>query len=113
MKIPKWVYDRITEITNCVVGDTQWAVTRRQILRRFLAHIWLEADDDGWTICTVRDIRNCYASLLSECEISYQGQCFMSTLVDFLPTLLDIEFRAGKASKDPKKRKASVWRFNP
>lgn len=35
VKIPKWVYDRITEITNCVVGDTQWAVTRRQILRRF------------------------------------------------------------------------------
>lgn len=113
VKIPKWVYDRITEITNCVVGDTQWAVTRRQILRRFLAHIWLEADDDGWTICTVRDIRSSYASLLGQCEISYQGECFMSTLTDFLPTLPDIEFRAGKACVDVKKRKASAWRFNP
>ncbi|EAA5207749.1 hypothetical protein DNU50_03730 [Salmonella enterica subsp. enterica serovar Warnow] len=113
VKIPKWVYDRITELTDCVVGDTQWAVTRRQTLRRFLAHIWLEADDDGWTINTVRDIRSCYASLLGQCEISYQGECFMSTLTDFLPTLPDIEFRAGKASKDPDKRKASVWRFNP
>lgn len=28
-----------------------------------LAHIWLETDDDGWTICTVRDIRSSYASL--------------------------------------------------
>ncbi|WP_445335982.1 hypothetical protein ACSR9H_10040 [Citrobacter koseri] len=34
-------------------------------------------------------------------------------LVDFLPTLSDIEFRKGKASKDPEKRKASAWRFNP
>ncbi|WP_236874197.1 hypothetical protein [Citrobacter portucalensis] len=113
MKIPKWVYDRITEITDCVVGDTQWAVTRRQTLRRFLVHLWLEADDNGWTINTVRDIRRCYASLLGQCEISYQGQGFMSTLTDFLPTLPDIEFRAGKASKDPENRKASAWRFNP
>lgn len=113
MKIPKWVYDRITELTDCVVGDTQWAVTRRQILRRFLAHIWLEADDDGWTICTVRDIRICYASLLSECEINYQGRASISMLVDFLPTLPDIEFRAGKACVDVKKRKASAWQFNP
>lgn len=112
VKIPKWVYDRITEITDYVVGDTQWAVTRRQTLRRFLAHVWLEADDDGWTICTVRDIRSCYASLLGQCEISYQGGCFMSTLTDFLRTLPDIEFRAGKASKDPEKRRASAWRFN-
>jgi hypothetical protein len=64
-----------------------------------LAHIWLEADDDGWTICTVRDIRSCYASLLSECEISYQDRSFMSTLVDFLSTQPDIEFRAGKRVK--------------
>lgn len=113
MKIPRWVYDRITEITGCVVGDTQWAVTRRQTLRRFLAHIWLEADDDGWTICTVRDIRSCYASLLGQCEISYQGECFMSTLTDFLPTLPDIEFRKGKASEAPKKRRTSAWQFNP
>lgn len=113
MKIPKWVYDRITEITGCVVGDTQWAVTRRQTLRHFLAHIWLETDDDGWTICTVRDIRSCYASLLGLCEISYQGQCYMSTLVDFLPSLPDIEFRKGKACVDAKKRKASAWQFNP
>lgn len=113
MKIPKWVYDRITEITGCVVGDTQWAVTRRQTLRHFLAHIWLETDDDGWTICTVRDIRSCYASLLGLCEISYQGQCYMSTLVDFLQTLPDIEFRKGKACVDAKKRKASAWQFNP
>lgn len=112
VKLPKWVYDRITEITDCVVGNTQWAVTRRQTLRRFLAHIWLEADDDGWTICTVRDIRSCYASLQGQCEISYQGECFMSTLTDFLRTLPDIEFRAGKASKDPEKRRASAWRFN-
>ena len=113
VKIPKWVYDRITEITDCVMGDAQWAVTRRQTLRWFLVHIWLEADDDGWTICTVRDIRSSYASLLGQCEISYQGECFMSTLTDFLPTLPDIEFRAGKASKDPERRKASAWRFNP
>lgn len=113
VKIPKWVYDRITELTDYVMGNTQWAVTRRRTLRRFLAHIWLEADDDGWTICTVRDIRSCYASLLGQCEISYQGECFMSTLTDFLRTLPDIEFRAGKASKDPEKRRASVWRFNP
>ncbi|EKN6415767.1 hypothetical protein DVQ15_15740 [Yersinia enterocolitica] len=113
VKIPKWVYDRITEITGCVVGDTQWAVTRRQTLRHFLAHIWLETDDDGWTICTVRDIRSCYASLLGLCEISYQGQCYMSTLVDFLQTLPDIEFRKGKACVDAKKRKASAWQFNP
>lgn len=113
VKIPKWIYDRITELTDCVVGDTQWAVTRRQILRRFLAHIWLEADDDGWTICTVRDIRSCYASLLSECEINYQSRASISMLVDFLPTLPDIEFRAGKACVDVKKRKASAWRFNP
>ncbi|EEV5301802.1 hypothetical protein PTT81_004073 [Escherichia coli] len=113
MKIPKWVYDRITEITDYVMGDTQWAVTRRRTLRRFLAHIWLEADDDGWTICTVRDIRSCYASLLSECEINYQGRASISMLVDFLPTLSDIEFRAGKASKDLEKRRASAWRFNP
>lgn len=113
VKIPKWVYDRITEITDYVVGNTQWAVTRRQTLRWFLAHIWLETDDDGWTICTVRDIRSSYASLLGQCEISYQGECFMSTLVDFLPTLSDIELRAGKASKDPEKRRASAWRFNP
>lgn len=113
VKIPKWIYDRITEITDCVVGDTQWAVTRRQTLRWFLAHIWLETDDDGWTICTVRDIRSCCASILGQCEISYQGLCYISTLVDFLPTLSDIEFRAGKASKDPEKRKASAWRFNP
>ncbi|EPL8211918.1 hypothetical protein O8Q54_004746 [Raoultella ornithinolytica] len=112
VKLPKWVYDRITEITDCVVGNTQWAVTRRQTLRRFLAHIWLEADDDGWTICTVRDIRSCYASLQGQCEISYQGECFMSTLTDFLRTLPDIEFREGKASKDPEKRRASAWRFN-
>lgn len=95
------------------MGDTQWAVTRRRTLRRFLAHIWLEADDDGWTICTVRDIRSCYASLLSECEINYQGRASISMLVDFLPTLSDIEFRAGKASKDLEKRRASAWRFNP
>lgn len=113
MKIPKWVYDRITEITGCVMGDTQWAVTRRQTLRHFLAHIWLETDDDGWTICTVRDIRSCYASLLGLCEISYQGLCYMSTLVDFLQTLPDIEFRKGKACVDAKKRKASAWQFNP
>lgn len=113
VKIPKWVYDRITEITDYVMGDTQWAVTRRRTLRRFLAHIWLEADDDGWTICTVRDIRSCYASLLGQCEISYQGLCYISTLVDFLPTLSDIEFRAGKASKDLEKRRASAWWFNP
>lgn len=113
VKIPKWVYDRITEITDYVVGDTQWAVTRRQTLRWFLAHIWLETDDDGWTICTVRDIRSCYASLLGQCEISHQGRTFMSTLADFLPTMPDIEFRVGKASKEPEKRKASVWRFNP
>lgn len=113
VKIPRWVYDRITEITGCVVGDTQWAVTRRQTLRQFLVYIWLEADDDGWTICTVRDIRSCYASLLSECEINYQGRASISMLVDFLPTLSDIEFRAGKASKDPEKRKASAWLFNP
>ncbi|HCN2853497.1 TPA: hypothetical protein N6R17_005129, partial [Escherichia coli] len=113
MKIPRWVYDRITEITGCVVGDTQWAVTRRQTLRQFLVYIWLEADDDGWTICTVRDIRSCYASLLSECEINYQGRASIYMLVDFLPTLSDIEFRAGKASKDPEKRKASAWLFNP
>jgi len=113
VKIPKWVYDRITEITDCVVGDTQWAVTRRRTLRRFLAHIWLEADDDGWTICTVRDIRSCYASFLSECEINYQGRASISMLVDFLPTLPDIEFRAGKACVDVKKRKASAWWFNP
>lgn len=114
VKIPKWVYDRITEITGCVMGDTQWAVTRRQTLRWFLTHIWLgETDDDGWTICTVRDIRSCCASILGQCEISYQGECFMSTLTDFLPTLPDIEFRAGKASKDPEKRRASAWRFNP
>lgn len=78
-----------------------------------LAHIWLETDDDGWTICTVRDIRSSYASLPGQCEISYCGECFMSTLTDFLPTLSDIEFRAGKASKDPEKRRASAWRFNP
>jgi len=113
VKIPKWVYDRITEITGCVVGDTQWAVTRRQTLRHFLAHIWLETDDDGWTICTVRDIRSCYASLLGLCEISYQGQCYMSTLVDFLQTLPDIEFRKGKACVDAKKRKVSEWQYNP
>lgn len=113
VKIPKWVYDRITEITGCVMGDTQWAVTRRQTLRHFLAHIWLETDDDGWTICTVRDIRSCYASLLGLCEISYQGLCYMSTLVDFLQTLPDIEFRKGKACVDAKKRKASAWQFNP
>lgn len=113
MKIPKWVYDRITEITDCVVGDTQWAVTRRRTLRRFLAHIWLEADDDGWTINTVRDIREHYASLLGKCEISYRGQRYMTSLVDFLPILPDIEFRKGKACVDVKKRKASVWRFNP
>ncbi|EEB5695045.1 TPA: hypothetical protein G8L80_000477 [Salmonella enterica] len=113
MKIPKSVYDRITKITDCVMGDTQWAVTRRQTLRRFLAHIWLEADDDGWTVCTVRDMRSCYASLQGQCEIRNQGLCFISTLVDFLPTLPDIEFRAGKASKDLEKRRASAWRFNP
>lgn len=113
VKIPRWVYDRITEITGCVVGDTQWAVTRRQTLRRFLAHIWLEADDYEWTICTVRDIRSCYASLQGQCEISYQGRASISTLADFLSTLPDIEFRAGKASKDSDKRKASAWRFNP
>lgn len=38
-----------------------------------LAHIWLETDDDGWTICTVRDIRSSYASLPGQCEISYRG----------------------------------------
>ncbi|MBW5820908.1 hypothetical protein H0I63_10070 [Yersinia enterocolitica] len=113
MKIPKFVHDRITEIADCVVGDTQWAVTRRQISRQFLAHIWLETDNDGWTICTVRDIRSSYASLLSECVISYEDRTFMSTLADFLPTLPDIEFRKGKASKDPEKRQASGWRFNP
>lgn len=133
MKIPKWVYDRITEIAHSVVGDTQWAVTRRRTLRRFLAHIWLDggmdevrvddagvggrsdggADDDGWTLCTVRDIRTHYASLLGQCEINYQGRASISTLADFLRTLPDIEFRAGKASKDPDKRKASAWRFNP
>ncbi|WP_323116885.1 hypothetical protein [Klebsiella quasivariicola] len=37
----------------------------------------------------------------------------MSTLVDFLSTQPDIEFRAGKASKDPDKRKANAWLFNP
>lgn len=114
VKIPKWVYDRITEITGCVMGDTQWAVTRRQTLRQFLVHIWLgETDDDGWTICTVRDIRSSYASLLGQCDISHQGRSFMSTLTDFLPIMPDIEFRKGKASKDPEKRKASAWRFNP
>lgn len=41
VKIPKWVYDRITEITDYVVGDTQWAVTRRQTVRWF----WLTY---GW-----------------------------------------------------------------
>jgi hypothetical protein len=37
----------------------------------------------------------------------------MSTLVDFLQTLPDIEFRKGKACVDAKKRKASAWQFNP
>lgn len=128
VKIPKFVHDRITEIADCVVGDTQWAVTRRCVLRRFLAHIWLgdgvsgahnedderEArNDELWTICTARDIRERYSSLLSECEISYQGEFFKSSLVDFLPTMHDIECRKGKASKDPKKRKSSEWRFTP
>lgn len=102
VKLPKWVYDRITEITDCVVGNTQWAVTRRQTLRRFLAHIWLEADDDGWTICTVRDIRSCYASLQGQCEISYQGECFMSTLTDFLRTLRILNFVQEKRAKTRK-----------
>ncbi|MGE4878999.1 hypothetical protein [Yersinia enterocolitica] len=120
VKIPKFVYDRITEIADCMVGDTQWTVTRRRVVRRFLADIWLgdgfsgaRNEDEVWTICTVRDIRERYSSLLSKCEISFQGECINSTLVGFLPTMHDIECRKGKANKDPKKRKPSEWRFNP
>ena len=63
----------VTEITDYVVGIRNGLLPRRQTVRWFLAHIWLETDDDGWTICTVRDIRSSYASLLGQCEISYQG----------------------------------------
>lgn len=38
-----------------------------------LAHIWLETDDDGWTICTVRDIRSSYASLLDSVKLVTVG----------------------------------------
>lgn len=115
MKIPKFVNDRITEIKRYVVDDkTQWTVNRLIALRLFLAEIWMgETDDDGWVICTARDLRHDHASLLSECEINYEGECFCSTLADFLPRLPDIEFRKGKPSKDPEKRKSGQWQFNP
>jgi hypothetical protein len=115
LKIPKFVYDRITEIKRYVVDDeTQWTVNRLIALRLFLAEIWIGVTDDyGWVICTARDLRHDHASLLSECEINYEGECFSSTLADFLPRLPDIEFRKGKPSKDPEKRKSGQWQFNP
>jgi len=114
VKIPKWVYDRINEITKLVKGKNKWSVTQRRVLRQFLAEIWLgETDEDGWVICTVRDIRSDYASLLRESDISYLGENIRSTLADFLPTLPDIDFRKGKASKDVDRREANAWQFNP
>ncbi|TAJ06149.1 hypothetical protein [Pectobacterium versatile] len=115
MKIPKFVYDRIADITRYVIDDrTQWTVNRRRALRLFLAELWLsETDSDGWVICTVRDIRNNHSSLLSECEINYKGERFNSTLADFLPRLPDIEFRKGKSNKAPEKRRSGQWQFNP
>lgn len=114
MKIPKWVYDRITEITKTIVGDSQWSINQRSVLRRFLADIWLgEADDDSWVICTVRDIREYYASLSRNCEINYQGKVIESSLLDFLPTLPDVSFLKGRAHKNADKRSSNTWRFSP
>lgn len=115
MKVPKYVHNRISTITRYVIDDgTQWTINRRIALRLFLAEIWLsETDDDGWVTCTARDIRGCYSSLLVECKIEYMGEGFSSTLAKFLPRLPDIDFRKGKSSKDPEKRKSGQWQFNP
>lgn len=115
MKIPKYVHNRISTITRYVIDDgTQWTINRRIALRLFLAEIWLsETDDDGWVTCTARDIRGSYSSLLVECKIEYMGEGFSSTLAKFLPRLPDIDFRKGKSSKDPEKRKSGQWQFNP
>ena len=113
VKIPKWVYDRITEITDYVVGDTQWAVTRRQKENggSWLTYGWKQTMMAG--LYALSGISVAAMPVSWDSEISYRGECFMSTLTDFSPTLSDIEFRAGKASKDPEKRRASAWRFNP
>lgn len=118
MKIPPWVYERIECITQIVVGNNQWAINRRAVLRRFLAHIWLHAestDDDGlgWTICTERDIRHFYHGLLGDCRLTVEGQLKKANLKAVLPTLADIDYDKGKKSQDVGKRKPSRWRFSP
>ncbi|MDA5479711.1 hypothetical protein PGS49_03420 [Yersinia intermedia] len=116
MKIPEWVYSRITAIAKVVVGEGQRAINQRGVLRRFLVDIWLaERNDKGWVVCTQRDIRSLYHPLLSKCEINHQGKRQkVARLIDVLSDIAaDFYFEEGFASQDVKKRKPSLWQFNP
>lgn len=116
MKIPEWVYKRITAITQVVVGDGRRAITQRCVLQQFLVDLWLaEPNDKGWVVCTQRDIRNYYHPLLSKCEINHQDKRQkVKRLIDALPDIAsDFDFKAGQASQDVNMRKPSLWQFNP
>lgn len=113
-KIPKWVYDRIQEICNIVVDDGQMRVNRRQCLRRFLVHIWLESDEDGWTIVTKRTIRTDFNALDRHWHILVKGRRMHVLPLEIFPKLIpELEFHAGKAAKDGNKRKSDRWQFDP
>ncbi|EHK8180780.1 hypothetical protein K3250_002845 [Salmonella enterica subsp. enterica] len=113
-KIPKWVYDRIQEVCNIVADGGQMQVNRRKCLRLFLAYIWLESDENGWTIVTQRDIRTNFNALLKNWRILVRKRGMNALPLDVLPELIpELQFQAGKSAKNPNKRKSGCWRFEP
>ncbi len=113
-KIPKWTYDRIQEICNMVVDNGQMQINRRQCLRRFLTHIWLESEENGWTIITKRTIRTDFNALGRLWWILVKGKRMNAYPLEILPKLIpELKFHAGKAAKDSKKRKSDRWLFDP
>ncbi len=113
-KIPKWVDDQIQEICNMVIDNGQMRVNRRQCLRCFLAHIWLESDEDGWTIVTKRTIRTYFNALDRHWQILVKGRRMHALPLEIFPKLIpELKFHAGKAAKDSNKRKPDRWRFDP
>lgn len=113
-KIPKWVYDRIQEVCNMVVDSDQMQIKRRECLRRFLAYIWLESDENGWTIVTQRDIRTHFNALERHWWIAMKRGRMQAAPLNILPKLVpELKFQAGKAAKDHKKRKPNLWQFAP
>jgi hypothetical protein len=120
MIIPRWVYKRIQEICQHIVGDDAKAIKRRDVLRQFLTDIWLNVNlntEDGkvgWAICTLRDIRQHYGLLVADSCFRIDGKKKRGTLLDMLSYVApDVQHMKGRANQDPKQRKSGHWRFNP